>query len=94
MREMTLNINALPETVFQLVKTDTVTLRESDGVISLFPAEGLSKLSDSEANRSDRHKIRAEWLERLEKATELARDEDMLFITRSKEMRGPHGLTD
>ena len=93
-REVTLNINALPETVFQLVKTDTVTLRELDGVISLFPAKEPIKLSSSETDRNGVQKSRMEWLERLEKATELARDEDMFFIPRSKEMRSPHRLTD
>jgi hypothetical protein len=33
-------------------------------VISLFPAEEPSKLSDSEANRSDRHKIRRVFTQR------------------------------
>ena len=91
MREMTLNINALPEAVFQLVKTDTVTLRESaDGVISLFPAQENTK----QAMNDIELKSRLEWLERLDKAIDLAQDEDFPFLQRSKEMRGPHGLTD
>ena len=37
MREITLNTEALPETLFQLIKTDKVTLREVDGEIRLIP---------------------------------------------------------
>lgn len=39
MSEMVLNTNALPETLFRLIKTEKVTLREADGEIRLIPIQ-------------------------------------------------------
>jgi len=39
MMEMILNTSALPETLFRLIQTEKVTLREADGEISLIPLE-------------------------------------------------------
>ena len=50
MKEMTLNTSALPETLFQLIKTDKVTLRESQGEIRLIPVFESAQKSISAAN--------------------------------------------
>ena len=39
MSEMVLDTKALPETLFQLIQTEKVTLREADGEIRLIPIQ-------------------------------------------------------
>ena len=39
MSEMILDTKALPETLFQLIKTEKVALRETDGEIRLIPIQ-------------------------------------------------------
>jgi len=43
MSEMILNVNALPETLFRMITTERVKLRQSGNVISLTPFHEVTK---------------------------------------------------
>jgi len=43
MSEMVLSVSALQETLFKMIPTERVKLRQKDGVISLIPVREVSK---------------------------------------------------
>ena len=54
--------------------------------------DNISKVLDDE--KTNKRTVREAWLKKLHAAIDLAQDEDFPLLTRSKEMRPPHNLSD
>jgi hypothetical protein len=80
---MTLNTNALPERLLQLIKTDKVTLRETDGIISLIPVGEPTKSLQPQYDDS------LKWLVDFHRLLDESIDEELLVdnFTRSRIIR-------
>ena len=82
MEALVLNVDSLPLSIREKLRSPKVSVQERDGGIMLIPIqENIAK--------EEEKKLRIEYLKKLKEAVALSMDEELIYVPRSKEMREP-----